>query len=287
MTIGALALLLLVNSLSVPQGSTFEVRVPHADDVSAVTATWQDKKIPLVREGDVWIAAIGVDLDLKAGAHTARIEIQRRAATGSRPAQTSTETLQVNVTAVPWPTRVLEVEPKYVNPPKEEEDRIIREDSELKALHRKVTSEKLWNGPFRSPVEGVAEGSSFGSRSVFNGQARSPHAGADLRAVTGTRILATNRGRVVLAKDLYFTGNTVIVDHGLGVYSLYAHLSRIDVAVGAMVDSGQLLGLSGATGRVTGPHLHWGIKAQDARVDPFSLITVDRRVITLELTQSR
>jgi murein DD-endopeptidase MepM/ murein hydrolase activator NlpD len=107
---------------------------------------------------------------------------------------------------------------------------------------------------------------------VFNGEPRAPHNGADLRAKTGTPIRSANRGRVVLAKELFFTGNTVIVDHGLGIYLLYAHLSRIDVKPGATVDNGQVIGLSGATGRVTGPHLHWGVRIQGARVNPFSLV---------------
>ena len=98
------------------------------------------------------------------------------------------------------------------------------------------------------------------------------HSGADLRAATGTPVHATNRGRVVLSKDLFFTGNTVIVDHGLGIYSLYAHLSRMDVKRGVVVKSNQIVGLAGATGRVTGPHLHWAIRMQGARVDPFSLV---------------
>jgi murein DD-endopeptidase MepM/ murein hydrolase activator NlpD len=280
MSIVAMALLALAGSITVPQGSAFEVHMPHREGISSVTAQFQDKTISLVRQGDQWVGVIGVDLDLKAAAYSAKLQIHRGT-------QVTTDTVAVKVTAVPWPTRVLEVEPKFVNPPAEEESRIVREANELNAIHRKITNEKLWSEPFRSPVEGVAEGSSFGSRSVFNGQARSPHAGADLRAVTGTRILATNRGRVVLAKDLYFTGNTVIVDHGMGIYSLYAHLSQIDVKVGALVENGQLLGLSGATGRVTGPHLHWGIKVQDARVDPFSLIKIDRQSVTLELSANR
>jgi murein DD-endopeptidase MepM/ murein hydrolase activator NlpD len=113
----------------------------------------------------------------------------------------------------------------------------------------------LWTTPFTVPIAGES-GTNFGHRRVFNGQPRAPHAGADLKATTGTPIHSTNRGRVVLAKNLFFTGNTVILDHGLGIYSLYAHLSRIDVAVGTIVTNGQLIGLAGATGRVTGPHLH-------------------------------
>jgi murein DD-endopeptidase MepM/ murein hydrolase activator NlpD len=119
-------------------------------------------------------------------------------------------------------------------------------------------------------------GTSFGKRRVFNGEARNPHAGADLKATTGTPIRSTNTGRVVLAKDLFFTGNTVIVDHGLGIYTLYAHLSRIDVQKDAIVDRAQVVGLAGATGRVTGPHLHWGARVQNTRVDPFSLVNLGK-----------
>ena len=101
---------------------------------------------------------------------------------------------------------------------------------------------------------------------MFNGQPRSPHSGADLRAGTGTPILAANRGRVVLAKELFFSGNAVYIDHGYGLYTTYLHLSRIDVAVGDMVERGQQIGLAGATGRVTGPHLHWGVRLLDQLV---------------------
>ena len=123
-----------------------------------------------------------------------------------------------------------------------------------------------------TPIPGTTSGSNFGHRRVFNGQARDPHSGADLRASTGTPIHAANRGRVVLAKDLFFSGNAVFIDHGLGVYSVYLHLSEIRVVPGQMLEKGELLGLAGATGRVTGPHLHWGVRVQNARIDPFSLL---------------
>ena len=116
--------------------------------------------------------------------------------------------------------------------------------------------------------------SAFGTRSIFNGQARSPHGGADFPSPAKTPVHSPNRGRVVLAKDLYYTGGTVVVDHGLGLVSLFAHLSRIDVSEGDLVAHGQVVGLVGATGRVTGAHLHWTLRLGGARVDPLSLLAV-------------
>jgi murein DD-endopeptidase MepM/ murein hydrolase activator NlpD len=175
-----------------------------------------------------------------------------------------------------YPTTELKVAEKYVELSKPDLARALREDKEVKAIFAKITSEALWNKPFEVPIPGETSGTNFGHRRIFNGEPRAPHAGADLHAQTGTPIHAVNGGRVVLAKNLFFTGNTVILDHGLGIYSLYAHLSRIDVKVGRTVANGELLGLSGATGRVTGPHLHWGMTVQGARVDPFTLLNMGK-----------
>ena len=174
-----------------------------------------------------------------------------------------------------YPTTELKVDDRYVELSKPDLARANREAKETEAIYAVIGDEMLWNEPFKVPIPGET-GTNFGHRRIFNGQPRAPHAGADLHAATGTPIHATNRGRVVLAKHLFFTGNTVILDHGLGVYSLYAHLSRIEVKRGVMVSSGQLLGLAGATGRVTGPHLHWGMRVQGARVDPFTLVEIGK-----------
>jgi murein DD-endopeptidase MepM/ murein hydrolase activator NlpD len=123
------------------------------------------------------------------------------------------------------------------------------------------------------PVPGVP-GSNFGSRSIFNGEERAPHAGVDFRGATGTPVRAPAGGRVVLAEDLFFTGQTVVIDHGLGLYSLLAHLSRLDVAPGQAVAQGDTVGLLGATGRVTGPHLHWTVRLNGARVDPLRVVAL-------------
>ena len=119
-----------------------------------------------------------------------------------------------------------------------------------------------------------ASTSSFGRRSIVNGQPRGQHTGTDFQAATGTPVVAPNRGRIALAADQYFPGKTVIIDHGLGLYSYLAHLSAFAVEEGAIVERGQRIGLSGATGRVTGPHLHWTMRIGTARVDPLSLIAV-------------
>src|SRR5439155_1702388 len=116
--------------------------------------------------------------------------------------------------------------------------------------------------------------SGFGTRSIFNGRQRSAHGGTDFLSRQGTPVRSPNAGLVVAARDLYFTGNTVIIDHGLGLFSLLAHLSRLVVQEGDTVAAGQVVGLVGATGRVTGPHLHWAVKVSGARVDPLSVLAV-------------
>jgi murein DD-endopeptidase MepM/ murein hydrolase activator NlpD len=151
--------------------------------------------------------------------------------------------------------------------------RIEREAREIAAIWEGSSRVKLWDGPFLPPVPDPAN-SAFGTRSVFNGQARAPHGGADFLSGAGTPVKAPGGGRIVLAGSLYYTGGTVIIDHGLGLFSLMAHLSAIDVQTGDLVKAGDAIGKVGATGRVTGPHLHWSVRANGARVDPLSLLFV-------------
>ncbi len=133
----------------------------------------------------------------------------------------------------------------------------------------------MWTEPFAAPVPGIPT-SSFGRRSIVNGEPRAPHSGMDFQAPTGTPVTAPNRGTVVLVADQYFAGRVVIIDHGARVYSYLAHLSAIDVTNGDVVERGQRVALSGATGRVTGPHLHWTLRIGAARVDPLSMVYVTR-----------
>jgi len=131
--------------------------------------------------------------------------------------------------------------------------------------------EKLWNGPFRLPVPGEVI-SVFGKRSIYNGRPRSPHAGVDFRGAAGTPIHAPNTGVVVLAAGLYFSGNTVIIDHGMGLYSYLGHMSSIAVKEGDHVETGDVVGRVGSTGVATGPHLHWTVRLIRTRIDPLSVV---------------
>ena len=126
---------------------------------------------------------------------------------------------------------------------------------------------------FQRPVEGKVT-SAFGTRRLFNGKFKSYHSGVDFRGNKDTPVHAANDGIVRLAKNLYFSGNHVIVDHGLGLFTNYSHLSQIRVKPGQRIEKGQILGFAGSTGRVNGPHLHWGAKVNGTSVDPLQLLTV-------------
>ncbi|MCJ7663701.1 MAG: M23 family metallopeptidase, partial [Desulfobacterales bacterium] len=149
--------------------------------------------------------------------------------------------------------------------------RVLAENKRLMEIFSQVRLERLWHLPFIKPVDGPITGA-FGLRRIINGQDRSPHNGVDIAAPQGTEVVACNSGMVVFAEELYLSGKTIIIDHGFGLYSMYFHLSEMRVKEGDAVAIGDCIGLVGATGRVTGPHLHWGIRLLKARVDPSALL---------------
>ena len=256
---------MLVAGLNAGQGTAIRIDVPNEPGLVAIEAAWREQSVPLVHDGD-WFTVVGIDLDEAIGAHP--VELTLSYSDGS----TQTRTANITVEAREFPTTRLTVAPKYVELSEANQERAARESAEINEIYGNITPEALWAEPFDVPIPGATDGRNFGHRREFNEQPRAPHSGADLTATTGTPILAANRGRVVLAKELFFSGNAVFLDHGLGIYSVYLHLSEIDVEVGQLVERGAVIGLAGATGRVTGAHLHWGVRAQGARVDPFSLL---------------
>ena len=248
-----------------PQGAIQRLRIQGGGAGTTVTATVFDRVIPLATTGDgAWEGLLGVDVAQNAGGYPLAV-------TATRPdGWKESAQATVQVTARKFGTRNLRVNDGFVEPPPEDARRIVADAERLNAIFGSVSGRR-WQGPFRPPVAGEAT-SNFGTRSFFNGRPRAPHAGIDYRGAVGTPIVAPNVGRVVLADDLFFTGNTIVVDHGLGLYTLLAHMSRIDVKVGDDVTTGSPVGLVGKTGRVTGPHLHWSVRLGAARVDPALLL---------------
>jgi len=213
-----------------------------------------------------WQALIGIDVDVEPGTYTLHVR-----ATGAQGAAEARMPLPIDRRQLE--TRRIRVAERFVQPAEEDTARILREAELLAAVLGRSQPARLWRGAFAVPVPGPPT-SSFGRLTIMNDTPRGRHRGVDFRAAEGTPVRAPNAGLVVLAADLYFTGNTVIVDHGAGLMSLFAHLSRLSVAEGAVVASGDLLGDSGATGRVTGPHLHWAMRLGGATVDPLTVIAV-------------
>ena len=213
---------------------------------------------PVVETAAGWVAVVGIPLDTKPGPLTAKLQ----------PPQGAARELAFTVTGKKYDEQHLKVaNQRHVDPDKDDLERIAAERKRIDAALGNFSADRIPELSLRAPVPGQRS-SSFGLRRFFNGQPRNPHSGMDIAAPTGTPILSPAPGKVIDTGDYFFNGNTVFVDHGQGVITMYCHLSRIDVKAGDEVDTGAKLGLVGATGRVTGPHLHWGVAVNRAMVDP-------------------
>ncbi len=246
------------------QGGVAEVRVASDAPLAGLVLVDGDRRVPLERDasGRSFRGLYGVDLDAKTGEREIAFE------SGDGGAR------------VVWRTRIvrgafrvqrLTVDPKFVEVPPGEQERIKADGLRVNAAYRSADTARRWSS-FVRPV--AFAGGNFGSRRVYNGKTQSFHAGLDMSAPKGTPVAAAADGRVALAGDLYFSGGTVLLDHGGGLFTQYMHLSRIDVKDGDVVAKGAILGLVGATGRVTGPHLHWGGRWNGARVNPEALVAI-------------
>jgi murein DD-endopeptidase MepM/ murein hydrolase activator NlpD len=258
------------------QGSLLLLELRSATQpVSAIKATWDNREIPFWQEpradeksASVWRALLGVDLELKPDNYALTLAAKTESAEDIPCSAT------IDVKEAKFATESLKVAPNFVEPNAEQLARAEAERQRLRAIFATITPERLWDGSFHYPLAGVTTGGNFGKRRILNGKAGSPHSGVDFPAPAGTPVYTPQRGRVVLAEPLYFSGNTVVLDHGLGLYTLYAHFESISVQPGDLVDTGALLGKVGATGRVTGPHLHWGATVNRARTNPLQLISL-------------
>jgi hypothetical protein len=262
-------IVLKLSSASASQGSILLGEITGAKPGQEFSAEWAGQPMPVWRESPdsaTLHTLLGVDLEKPAGSYEWRLSWS---AADGKPFTCS---LPVTVRAGKFPTERLTVEKQFVQPDPEQQKRAEEDQKKMKAIYDTVTPEVLWKGKFVVPLKGVSTGGNFGRRRVLNGEARSPHAGVDFPAAAGTPVYAAQSGKVVLAENLYYSGNTVVIDHGYGIYTLYAHLSEIGVHAGDPVEASAEIGKVGATGRVTGPHLHWGLTIDHARVNALQIV---------------
>jgi murein DD-endopeptidase MepM/ murein hydrolase activator NlpD len=221
-------------------------------------ATLGERRVLVMRDAVAWTALVGIPLDAKPGE---RLWLAAERGDGT------TERLAIDVEPVKYAEQHLKVPKGQVDLSREDLARYQRERAHLDRVLRTFSPEAPADVAMTQPVPG-RRSSSFGLRRFFNGQPRSPHNGMDIAAVTGTPVVAALRGKVIDAGDYFFPGRTVILDHGQGLLTLYAHLSAIETEVGDALTAGAPVGKVGATGRVTGPHLHFTVYLNGAAVDP-------------------
>ena len=246
----------------------FQVKPPTK--LESLTGTWLAHQLTFSYDASTktWFALAGVTFETKAGKYA--LELTAQPAAGKAPL-TFTHTFAVAHFQYPQIKVELTVEKKFTEPNPEQ----LQQAEESKKIKQeylgRVTSDREWDGNFAAPAD-AAISDVYGSQRIFNGKAQREHQGLDFRVPTGTPVAAMNSGTVLLARFLYFEGNCVVIDHGQGLLTLYFHLSEFEVKEGDRVKRGQIVGLSGGTGRATGPHLHVAVRWQGIYLDPARLI---------------
>lgn len=247
-------------------GDVAWVLVKDVSDAGNVEGSVDGKPLTFFPYAGGQAALFGIDLDTKPGSHIWRVGVvqpgrEPRSAAG----KLTIVRREFRVERLTVPNTMVDLDP-------ETERRAVAEGKQLSTLYRTITPERLWRGKFTTPVGTNKAGTGFGARRIINGQPRSPHSGSDYSAPTGTPVIAVNGGKVALVGEFFFPGRLVVLDHGLGLYTAYFHLETIAVVEGERVERGQTLGTVGATGRATGPHLHFGAQVAGARIDPTTLL---------------
>jgi hypothetical protein len=251
-------------------GEAVKVRLKGREDIKLADIYFLGSKRTMGKGQDPadWMVLIGLDLGIKPG--TYKIELSVLFKDGSY----RNISREILVLDKEFPVKKLWVKQEYVTPPPEVQERIKIESELLRQVYAIFTPDWLGEGNFIIPSDGDMA-PNFGERRIFNNQPRSSHGGVDISSPYGSPVRASNSGRVVLANDLYFAGKTVVIDHGLGVFTQYLHFSKIIAQRGESVKKGDIIGEIGSTGRVTGPHLHWGVRIFGTRIDPLSLLSLE------------
>ena len=248
-------------------GDPVFLQVGAPSHLKSLDGTWLGHQVTFAydQKTNTWYGIAGVGLDVPAGVYT--LSLAGRTASGEEVIFRQT----IPVHSAKYRSISVNVPAKFTEPSPEQVEKINQDKAIKKEFFSRITPERKWSGSFRPPVQANVS-DVFGTRRVFNGKALSTHQGLDYAVREGTPVSALNSGTVLLARPMYFEGNCVVLDHGQGLLSLYMHLSKIDVKDGEHVTSGQVIGLSGGTGRATGPHLHVGVRWQGIYLNPETLL---------------
>jgi len=248
-------------------GSPVLFRVTAPGTLATLQGSWLEHQISFRHDKQCgcWYAIAGVPLNTHPAEYP--LELEGSTASGGKLKFSQPE----RVEEAHYPATTIKVAPQYVEPPKATVPRIETEQTLKKEVFSETSPDSVWAGSFEPPAAAEVSGV-FGSARVFNGVKKNQHTGIDFRVHSGTPIHASNAGTVILARNLYFEGNCVAVDHGEGLITLYLHLSKFEVKEGEKVSRGQVIGLSGGTGRATAPHLHFAVRWQGSYLNPAVLL---------------
>jgi murein DD-endopeptidase MepM/ murein hydrolase activator NlpD len=257
----------------VQQGDVCVIKASGPSSIKSIYGEFRGGRFfmsPGSREG-TYEGLLGIDMNTRPAAYPIKVVAEEKNGI------VYSSTVRLKVGKAKFLTETLSLPPSMVDLGPEALERVNREAARIRALFSSIRKERFWNGAFIRPVPGEVTGA-FGVRRIVNGRPGSPHSGIDMRAEEGTPVLACNRGVVALVDELFFSGKSVILDHGGGMYSMYFHLSEALVQEGASVDTGAMLGRVGSTGRSTGPHLHWGIRLNGVQVNPVSVLQLSQHL---------
>jgi murein DD-endopeptidase MepM/ murein hydrolase activator NlpD len=262
---------------SLKQGDVFKIRLT-ADGGGVPRGNFQGEEIPFYPQenGNGYEALSGVDLESPAGIYPLNIAVDVKGGVSGRMFQIEVRRAFFGVQRITLPQELVHLSPESLK-------RVEEEKRRTEALWAVRSEDRRWHGEFLAPVEGRIK-AFFGISRILNGERRGRHNGIDIKAPRGEKVLCPNGGRVVMVDELFFGGRTVVVDHGQGLFTFYMHLDTVGVRMNQVIRRGEVVGTVGATGRATGPHLHWGVRLEGARVDPLSLMETtsnDRRSIQI------
>ena len=256
--------------LCVVNGAPVLFRVTPPAPVESLSGKWLEHDVffDLDAANKTWYGIAGSSVQTRPGSHVLKLE-----ATTTNGEEISFER-KITIRAAKYPRTVIQVAKQYTEPSPEQLQKVSQDTSVKQEAFQHVNPEREWSGKFRAPVEATISGV-FGTQRTFNGKVQSVHQGLDYAVPSGTPVAAVNNGTVLLARPLYFEGNCVVLDHGQGLLTLYMHLSEIKVTEGEKIQRGEEIGLSGGSGRATGPHLHLAVRWQGIYLNPATLLALN------------